>query len=381
MRGRQPRRRGRIGRWGVGLVAGALLALGLTPLAAAPRAHADFDDILDPIIDAIAQSVAAVDPSPTLTLDSGLDLSSIMAPALAADATSALAAEDLPENAIPLTMTAVTEPIINLSISGGSELPILLDTGSNGLVVPWYQIGLDNLTFPTSFGIGAYSGGLQYFYVTLPEQTVDFGHGIVSGPTSIDVELFAWPTTLQGWFLYPSFEAFLRPAEAVGVLGIASDAVGPDDGPTTVISALPGDLSQGVLINEPGGYVQFGPDPLSGGVTVDGIANAVLNVQVGNGDKTLVNTIIDSGGVYGTIPQGALDQGGTIGQTLAPDQLINVFTKDGQTLLYSYTTTATNSPTIVPDRQFMNTGFMPFNLGPIYIGYDPATTTFHSLPT
>lgn len=379
MRG-QPRRKGRIGRWGIGLVAGALLALGLTPLAPAPRAHADIDDIFEPIIDAIAQSVASVSPNLALALDPGLDLSSIVAPALAADVAPALAA-DLPENAIPLDITAVTEPIITLSISGGSDLPILLDTGSNGLVVPWYQIGLDNLTFPTDFGIGAYSGGLQYFFVTLPDQTVDFGNGIVSGPTNIDVELFAWPTTLEGWFLYPSFEAFLRPAEAVGVLGIASDALGPDDGPTTVISALPGDLSQGVLINEPERYVQFGPDPLTGGVTVDGIADAVLRVQVGDGDKVLVNAIIDSGGVYGTMPRSVLDPAGTVGQDLAPGQVINVFTSDGQTLLYSYTTTATNSPTIVPDRQFMNTGFMPFNLGPIYIGYDPATTTFHNLPT
>lgn len=379
MRG-QPRRKGRIGRWAIGLVAGALLTLGLTPLAAAPRAHADIDDIFEPIIDAIAQSVAAVSPNLALTLDPGLDLSSIVAPALAADVAPALAT-DLPENAIPLDITAVTEPIITLSISGGSDLPILLDTGSNGLVVPWYQIGLENLTFPTDFGIGAYSGGLQYFYVVMPDQTVDFGNGIVSGPTSIDVELFAWPTTLQGWFLYPSFEAFLAPAQAVGVLGIAPDALGPDDGPTTVISALPGDLSQGVLINEPERYVQFGPDPLTGGVTVDGIADAVLRVQVGDGDKVLVNAIIDSGGVYGTMPRSVLDPAGTVGQDLAANQVINVFTSDGQTLLYSYTTTATNTPTIVPDRQFMNTGFMPFNLGPIYIGYDPATTTFHNLPT
>lgn len=373
------------GRWRTGIAAGALLVLGITPFATAPNAHADIEDLIfQPVLDAIAQTVSSVDPSLALSLDPGLDASSLVAPALAATDVAPLAA--LPENAVALTMHNTTEPLLTLSISGGASLPILLDTGSNGLVVPWYDIGLDNLTFPTGANIGAYSGGLDYFYVTLPDQTVDFGNGIVSGPTNVDVELFAWPTTLQGLFLYPNFESFLAPAGASGVLGIAPDAFGPDRGPAAVVSDLPGALSQGVLINEPGGYVQFGPNPYPENpiATLNGLASTDLKIQVGanGGLQAVNNAIIDSGGVYGTIPQSILTNG-TAGQVLSPGELIKVYDETGQQLLYQYTTTGTNSPTIVSSGP-LNTGYVPFSQFPIYIGYshggDLVTTTFDRLP-
>lgn len=376
---------GQLGRAvGMGVAAGAFLAFALTPLATAPSAHADIEDLIfQPVLDAMAQAVSSVDPSLALSLDPGLDASSLVAPALAADPTTALAAA-LPDNAIPLTMVDTTEPLIHLSISGGSNLPILLDTGSNGLVVPWYDIGLDHLTFPTGANIGAYSGGLDYFYVTLPDQTVDFGNGIVSGPTNVDVELFAWPTTLQGLLLYPNFESFLAPAQASGVLGIAPDAFGPDRGAAAVVSDLPGNLSQGVLINEPGGYVQFGPNSLTPGATVNGLASADLKIQIENGGiQTVHNAIIDSGGVYGTIPQSILTNG-SVGQVLAPGEVIKVYDDGGQPL-YSYTTTGTNTPTIVASGDPLNTGYVPFSQFPIYIGYTDGgklvTTTFDQLPS
>ena len=362
-----------------GLAAGALLGL---PLAAPPSAHADIEDLIfQPVLDSIAQAVSSVDPSLALSMDPGLDVSSLVAPALAATDVSPLAAA-LPDNAIPLTMTDVTEPLIHLSISGGSDIPVLLDTGSNGLVVPWYDIGLNHLTLPTGSGIGAYSGGLDYFYVTLPDQTVDLGNGIESGPTNVDVELFAWPTTLQGLFLHPNFESFLAPAQASGVLGIAPDAFGPDRGDTAVISALPGDLNQGVLINEPGGYVQFGPNSLDPVTTVNGVAGADLKIQIGATGAVVPvsNAIIDSGGVYGTVPQSLLDNG-QVGQVLAPGELIKVYDESGH-LLYSYTTTTTNTPTIVASGDPLNTGYEPFVQGPVYIGYGGAvpTTTFDYSP-
>lgn len=366
----------------MGVAAGAFLVLGLTPLATAPSAHADIEDLIfQPVLDAIAQAVSSVDPSLALSMDPGLDAGSLVAPALAAtDVAPALAA--LPENAIPLTMANTTEPLIHLAISGGSSIPILLDTGSNGLVVPWYDIGLNHLTFPTGVNIGAYSGGLDYFYVTLPDQTVDFGNGIVSGPTNVDVELFAWPTTLQGLFQYPNFESFLAPAQASGVLGIAPDAFGPDRGAAAVVSDLPGTLSQGVLINEPGGYVQFGPNSLDPVTTVSGVAGANLKIQIGDTGVpvSVNNAIIDSGGVYGTVPQSILDNG-QVGQNLAPGELIKVYDDTGK-LLYSYTTSSTNSPTIVASGSPLNTGYEPFTQGPVYIGYGSPipTTTFDYSP-
>lgn len=54
---------------------------------------------------------------------------------------------------------------------------------------------------------------------------------------------------------------------------------------------------------------------------------------------------------------------------------ISVYTEDGQTLLYSYTTTADNGPTIVPDDPLgmdVNTGYIPFNQQLIYTDYSSA---------
>ena len=48
--------------------------------------------------------------------------------------------------------------------------------------------------------------------------------------------------------------------------------------------------------------------------------------------------------------------------------VIKVYTGDGLTLLYSYTTTSTNRPTVTSDT-YMNSGYMPFELGPVYISY------------
>ena len=70
---------------GLGGAAGAFLALGMTALTTAPRVHADFEDLLQPITDAIAQAVSLVDPGLASSLDPSLDIGSLAAPALAAD--------------------------------------------------------------------------------------------------------------------------------------------------------------------------------------------------------------------------------------------------------------------------------------------------------
>jgi hypothetical protein len=48
--------------------------------------------------------------------------------------------------------------------------------------------------------------------------------------------------------------------------------------------------------------------------------------------------------------------------------VISVYTGDGQTLLYSYTTTGTNTPMVVSGN-VMDTGYTPFAQGPVYIAY------------
>ena len=151
-------------------------------------------------------------------------------------------------------------------------------------------------------------------------------------------------------------------------------------GPSSVISALPGDLSEGVLINESQGLLEFGPNPLTALVSVSGAPNASLMVQVGNGPLESVPAVIDSGGVYGTIPSSVIGNSRLSG-TLPAGTTISVYTSDGQTLLYSYTTDGTNSPTVISGTSgdVMNTGNVPFAQQPVYISYSPTgigTTTF-----
>ena len=116
-----------------------------------------------------------------------------------------------------------------------------------------------------------------------------------------------------------------------------------------------------MLIDEQHGLLEFGPNPLTALTTVTGAPWTKLMVQVGNGALTLVDAAIDSGGVYGTIPKSV------VGSSSVPaGTVIRVFTGDGQTLLYSYKTSSTNRPTVTSDT-YMNTGYVPFALGPIYI--------------
>jgi hypothetical protein len=57
----------------------------------------------------------------------------------------------------------------------------------------------------------------------------------------------------------------------------------------------------------------------------------------------------------------------------------------GSQELYSYTTTATNSPSVTfYSWDAMNTGFEPYSQGPVYIDYSPSgagTTVFDYSPT
>ena len=266
----------------------------------------------------------------------------------------------------PLQVVNSTEPVVDISVNGGPSVPVLVDTGSTGLVIPLQDIGLQGLGFPTGWGLSGYSAGLDYIYLTF-NMPVSFGNGIVTAPTSVDVSIFSWPTYFGG---PTSFGAFTSSDGAAGILGIGPDAGSP--GPSIVTTALPGDLSQGVLINESQGVLEFGPNPLPPGVSVTGAPISTLDVQANNGPLQPVTGDIDSGGVYGTIPSSVIGSG-----TVPPGTVISVYTSNGQ-LLYSYTTNATDGPTVTSGN-VMDTGYIPFAQQPVYIGYSPSgvgTTTF-----
>jgi PE family len=264
-----------------------------------------------------------------------------------------------------------TEPLVDVSINGGPSVPVLVDTGSTGLVIPLRDIGLFHLGLPTGVGTGAYSGGLTYFYVTF-DTTVGFGNGIVAS-TPVDIVVLGFPTP---------FGNFASSNGAAGIMGIGVNAGGP--GPSSPVSGLPSTINHGVLINEPQGYLQFAnTNPLPAVTSVSGAPVSDLAVSVNNGAPLNVpGSFIDSGGVHGTIPSNNPVGGNT---TVPAGTTITVYTSDG-TELYTYTTTTTNSPTAtsINSGQSMNTGFEPFAQGPVYISYSPTgvgTTVFDYSPT
>jgi len=373
---------------------GAVLALG----APAPAAQADWDDLFQPLVDAISW----VDPGIAADTDPGSALSSLdtlfngwyqdliytpihsIAPWAFGDSLpgSAVAygpdSTNLPDSfTVPMDVNLTTQPVIGVSVGGGSSVDVLVDTGAAGLVVPIWNINPFGITgLPTGFNIGQFGGSLDYFYIELPT-TVTFtgvdGDGVagtVTADTTVDAVLFAFPAnfSLDGpW----SIESYLA-GSSTGILGIGPNALGPtpDHIPT---ADLPGTLGNGVLIDQANKQLIFGDNPYEGGTVIAGAPWADLKVQLNDGPLTPVRGVIDSGGVYGTMPTSVL--GGvspTADGKLPAGTEISVYTKDGATLLYSYTVGSqpgeVRSP-VVTSGTSMNTGNWLFSQEPVYINY------------
>ena len=67
---------------------------------------------------------------------------------------------------MPVTMKANTEPVVYISVNGGKKVPVLVDTGSSGLVLTRDAVGAGDLGPATGTGTSGYSGGLTYDYTT-----------------------------------------------------------------------------------------------------------------------------------------------------------------------------------------------------------------------
>ncbi|MBO0863611.1 MAG: PecA family PE domain-processing aspartic protease [Mycobacterium sp.] len=406
---------------GTGAAVGAFAAAAAMATGSAPSARADIlDNILDPIIQPLVTSltdaVGAIDPAAATDLTSLFDMSALslssVDPAAAVSqatqfdnalnalfgadlfgasatqpaAAAASAAAATPTNVdVPMGVAVGTEPYVDVSVNGGPAEPVLVDTGSSGLVIPIQDIGWWNLAtlgFPTGGGISGYSGGVDYFYLTF-NTPVSFDNlsgsvlDTTTGSTSVEVPIFSWPTSLGGPL---SIQQFFQDDGVQGILGIGENAAGPSVSP---ITALPGDLSQGVTVNVPGQDLILGPNPFTTGyndVSTSGapISNLLVSID-GGAAQPVSQANIDSGGVYGAIPSSLLtsSEWNSSTDTVDPGTVISVYNSSHQ-LLYSYTVTATNSPTVVSGGT-MDTGYVPFSQAPIFTSYSPSpngTTTF-----
>lgn len=276
----------------------------------------------------------------------------------------------------PLTVFGDTEPLVNASVGTGSGMPLLVDTGSTGLVVPFTKVGgllgLLQLGIPHGLGIGGYSGGLDYVYATY-NAPVNFGGGLVTSSTPVNVELFAWPVSIQSAMNSGlTFQSFFATDGASGVLGVGPNAGGP--GPSIPLQALPSPYNTGLLINQTATnpYLQFGGHntvTTPALTTLNGSPITNLQVQIGTGSLQTVPSIVDSGGVEGTLPA-------SIGAS--PGDNIRVYDSTGTHLLYQYTYNGTGTDGYFPtpiSSGLMNTGNLIFAEHPIYVDFGNNTST------
>jgi hypothetical protein len=252
--------------------------------------------------------------------------------------------------------------IAYISVGGGPYSPAIVDTGSTGLIVPPQDVNGANLGPPTGSGSVTYgdaTGGFQTVNYTTYNTTVNFGNGLVTQPTTVGV------ITGQN--------ASQQPA----ILGIGANAGGPFN--TSPVTALPGTYGQGVLLDEPAGIMEFGPNPLPPYASVTGAPVPVnpLGLSVASKVTTTTGGFIDSGGLNGSIPYTSVPGAGpgSVGGYVPVGDVIKVYTDSTDTtLLYSQTVTSANDPQIVspPPNDNFNSGVYPFTQAPIYVSYSPA---------
>ncbi len=180
---------------------------------------------------------------------------------------------------------------------------------------------------------------------------MNFGGGLVTSRTPVDIELFAWPASISAAMNHGlTFQSYFAQDGASGVLGVGPNAGGP--GPSIATQALSAPYNQSLLINETGQhpYLQFGAAPTNLNPIATFSGAPIASLEIGTGPlgalfpQYSVNAVIDSGGVEGTIPTGL---------NAVPGELISVFAPNGA-LLYSYIYDGTYFPT--PSPYIMNTG-------------------------
>ncbi|OBK21792.1 hypothetical protein A5634_09395 [Mycobacterium asiaticum] len=257
-------------------------------------------------------------------------------------------------------------PILDISVGSGPRLPVTLDSGASGLVVPPSYVDFATLGVPNGSGSIVYGGAVHVDFDTY-QTTLNFGNGIVSGPTTVGVAKNA--------FLVSS-GANIPVNSLTPYLGVGQNNDFPFGSPVT--ATLPGNMSEGTLVNLPRGIAQFGPNPLPPIVEMDGAPRTVVQVQINNGLPQTVGAFIDSGGELGAVPQ-SLVPGLALGNHLPAGTVITVTTINGVPL-YTQVVTADHTPFVVSSATannfyVFNTGSYPFSQMPIYFWNNDAVGT------
>lgn len=276
---------------------------------------------------------------------------------------------------IPMSYTdSSTRQVVYISIGGGPNVPVLVDTGSTGLIVPPQDVNLASLGAPTATGLTSNYGGPGDATVDTYNTytaSVNFGNGIITAPTTVGV------ITSE---TYNGDAVPVSNAGAVFGVGVNTATFGQGLN-STAVQALPGVLGQGVLLNGPGGAMQFGPNPLPFYASVSGapITTVDVTVTAPNGGGTMTGTAsgayIDSGGVYGAVPSNLMPSSQQSDTSVPAGDVISVYTPGPNgTQLYSETVTGPNLPPVVSASQHFIAGAYVFTQIPIYVSFSPAGT-------
>jgi hypothetical protein len=369
-----------------GTVAVAAMATGLF-VGTAP-ANADFEDLLDPVLQPllthVVDSLSGMDGALAVDVTTWADhalahLSSL--DAVSASSTGALTPDATPVGGIvPITINEYTEPSVQASfdLGAGGNNDLLVDTGSSGLVVPWQEFGTSHLEVLRELraagdhlekvGHSGYSGGVQYTYREYDGITVDYGNGAVTTDnTPVDI---VWNSHGSFGSSVHNFQQFLQDNDVQGILGIGDNTAGPTTSPLEAVGF------QGVTVDLPDKELIIGDatNPGTAIATVSGAPISTLYETVTTAGKTLgsqVSDDVDSGGVYGTIPA-------SLGA--APGSLITVYSSQGGTELYSYLVGTDGGgyselPTAISGTS-IDSGVMPFFQEPIFLDYANNTMSF-----
>ena len=367
--------------WGEGkLVAGLASVPAQMSLAKAERSYTAWQNNIDEAKNAVAKTVdvpiahqlAQLSLLATLMLpssgESALKAASFTVPivGLFGAPTAAAVAGQLVSEArvngqvyrvVPFVMSRGVNEIARISINNGPRIPVVLDTGSSGTSTTSQYVGQTGLGPSTGMGSSGYGDGPTAVYYNYDKYTtkIKLGRGILTGPTTVNV---VTEETAQGYnsYQYPD-----------GIVGVVGQAANRGAGPNNFVT-LPGELKDGALMVQfkYWGVTVLGPNPLPVRVSVPGVPDAYVQVQINDGPKQLAKGVIDSGGVQGLMPIEIMP--GKPGEIVPAGTKISVYNRDGSTLLYSYTTTKTNSPSFTESEDF-NTGNVPFRLGQIYVDY------------
>ncbi len=287
-------------------------------------------------------------------------------------------------DSVPLTYLALGPDgpglYVTISIAGGPSSQVLVDTGATCLIVPPQDVNFATLGAPTGAPNSlAFAGGAFVENYTPYTATVNFGNGIVTAPTTVGV---ITSVTLNG-VAFPATAGL--PDLGIGVL--PSPLTNP-------VLALPGNLSQGVLINDTGfssggngttGVLQFGANTGTPITSVTGVPITTLQVAVdGQTPITVNNAEIDSGGKWGDIPANYFPANVPVtpGTEAPVGTVLDVYAgpaSGGQGLYEVNVDTTTigapgsmNVTLSTASGGAFNTGLYPFDLYPIYVSFSPS---------